>query len=421
MKKIPAKNIALLFVTLISLPVWSQPDFKDSVEVYNYWGKRGILEVVYSYMQDYVKSHPQDSAEKKGMDAYCENFIEGIDKKSTTDIDSNFKGLSNFLIENRWSSTAKKIVLPLKERYDKEQKLDSTFFSVFKLHDQDYIKTGGRIIDGYNKSIQKFNGEPAKDKTPQISNPNNPHEDLPEISTPDIKYISYLWEIIIFVLGLIIGSLLIYYYTKHEVFTILRSEKYEYEKILGEGNSKELIFKFIYIIKILKKRKDDYKLVSEKSTTTAGILNQKINDLTKKNDELLNENIELGQELEKLKNKGFPLPNEPIDHNNYKILYYSIPEIDGTFKTENAKDNREQDSFYKMELISNTHGNIYFLSGESDLRAIENIDYYLNPVCEVQNIVDRAIAKKVEMINPGSIVLKGDSWQVNNKLKIKLV
>ena len=32
---------------------FAHPEFKDDNEVYNYWAKRGIIEAIYAYMQDY--------------------------------------------------------------------------------------------------------------------------------------------------------------------------------------------------------------------------------------------------------------------------------------------------------------------------------------------------------------------------------
>jgi hypothetical protein len=427
MRKIINKHIALLLIVCASLPAWSQPNFKDSIEAYHYWGKRGIIQVVYLYMQDYLATNPKDSVLKKGMYAYDEKFIKGIENKSTTDIEKNFKDLSYFLLNNSWSTTEKKMVLPLKKKLDKKQILDSTFFSVFKVHSLAYIKTTTTIINNYNTSIQKFKIKHGVNMQSTLANSNNTHEDLQAIHSPNKTFLSYLWIIAIFVLGFVIGGLLIYHYTKNKVLTILKSEKYEYERILIEVTHNPLFFRFIHFIEILKKRKDEYKSDSENRIQGEQFVNlkQEIVNLKSKNDELLNENIILGQKLEELNLKGTSgynkKKNPDESSNNLKTLFYSIPEIDGTFKLESAKDFKEQDSFYKLELISNTNGNIYFLSGDFDLRAIENIDYYLNPVCEVQNIGNRAFAKKVEMINYGSIVLKGGSWQINDKIKIKLV
>ena len=420
MRKKIAKYLILLFIAFITIPAWSQPNFNDSIEVYDYWGKRGIVQVIYSYMQDYLATHPNASDEKRGMEAYNKKFIKGIDNISKNDIENDFEDLSDFLSNNGWPTTAKKMVSPLEERLEKKQKLDSSFFSVFEAKGNNYIKKVQNIVTNYTQSVQKFRVKPPGDE--------RPIEPVPPPLPPQPPDNNYLWLITAFILGLVFGSLFIYYFSKHKVLFILKSEKYEYNRILKENGRNPLFFEFLSFIKILKNRKDEYKAVSEKiiSEEQVVIFKQEIADLKSKNIELFDENIELGRKLENLKSNGTSDNNEiknlSESPNLQKTLFFSIPELDGTFKTESAKDFKELDSFYKVELISNTNGNIYFLSGDFDLRAIENIDYYLNPVCEVQNIANRAIAKKVEMVNHGTIVLKrDDSWQINNKIKIKLV
>lgn len=427
MRKKLAKYLTILFIAFIIIPAWLQPNFNGSIDVYNYWGKRGIVEVVYTYMQDYVSTNPKASSEKSSMQTFYDKFIKGIDNKSLTDIEKDYKALSDFLSKNSWQSTEEKMVFTLKQNLEKKAKLDDSFFLVFKEPSQTYLYTVKKITNNYRKSLHKFEVIQDEKKSNQKLTASNETQTLPSRSLNNTSFINYLWLIISFILGLIFGGLLFNYLVKHKIFSILKSETDEYGRILKGSNYNPLVFKFISYIQLLKNKKDEYKLNSEKgiSMECVGILEQQIKELTKKNNELLNENIELGKKLENFKIKytnGNDRTNSLFESTNSpKIFFCSIPEIDGTFKTENAKNQKEQDSFYKLELVSNTFGNIYFLSGDFDLRAIENIDYYLNPVCEVQNIAYRTSAKKIEMLNHGTIVFKSDFWQIKNKIKIKLV
>jgi hypothetical protein len=109
---------------------------------------------------------------------------------------------------------------------------------------------------------------------------------------------------------------------------------------------------------------------------------------------------------------------------NKTEIYFTIPEGDGSFKTVNARNGQDVDCFYKIVPDkSGQRGKLYFIPGDYDLRALDNIDYYLNPVCEIQNISDRAYARKISMTDPGSVIKRGDIWKIeeNNKVKIKLV
>ena len=48
------KIISLMIILLgIVQTTFAHPEFKDDNEVYNYWAKRGIIEAIYAYMQDY--------------------------------------------------------------------------------------------------------------------------------------------------------------------------------------------------------------------------------------------------------------------------------------------------------------------------------------------------------------------------------
>jgi len=90
----------------------------------------------------------------------------------------------------------------------------------------------------------------------------------------------------------------------------------------------------------------------------------------------------------------------------------------------NAKSVQEIDCYYKIEPDkSGQYGRLYFISGNYDMRALDNIDYYLNPVCEIQNIINRTNARKIVMTATGVVVRRGDHWKVeeSNKVKIKLV
>jgi ABC-type multidrug transport system ATPase subunit len=114
---------------------------------------------------------------------------------------------------------------------------------------------------------------------------------------------------------------------------------------------------------------------------------------------------------------------EPEEKTQYEF-FFTIPENDGSFKAINAKHAKEVESYYKIEMDNNNQtGKLHFISGEYDLRALDNIDYYLNPVCEIDNITERTHARKIIMLNPGTVLLSGDCWKidVNNKVKIRLI
>ena len=64
---------------------FAQTQFKDSTEANNYWAKRGVIEAVYAYMNDYIVTVGETKAkdEISGKDKYYNKFINGIDSKET--------------------------------------------------------------------------------------------------------------------------------------------------------------------------------------------------------------------------------------------------------------------------------------------------------------------------------------------------
>lgn len=135
----------------------------------------------------------------------------------------------------------------------------------------------------------------------------------------------------------------------------------------------------------------------------------------KENENLSLENIVSTDVVENFQEKSKDLEKK------LSTLYFSIPEIDGKFKIENSTEHNDGSNFYGVEFEgNNTFGKLHFISGEFDKRAIDGIDFYLIPVCEIQNISLRKTANKIELIEPGEVFLNNDNWVVNPDKKVKI-
>lgn len=255
-------------------------------------------------------------------------------------------------------------------------------------------------------------------------------------------------------LGFIAGAALIYIYSRAKIFSILSNEKRKYIKDLN-GDSEQTLcvrkfFSYVGVVAMLKKSKDEKSEIINKK-------NQEVRALKERNEDL---RAEYAQKEKALKNRqvsnesslspgtlpenqpvrpGAPRENQPArpgaPHASQPVrpeavppvkteIFFTIPESDGTFKSVNAKSVQEIDCYYKIEPDkSGQYGKLYFIPGNYDMRALENIDYYLNPVCEIQNIINRTNARKIEMTATGVVVRRTDHWKVeeSNKVKIKLV
>src|SRR5438874_2666005 len=111
------------------------PPLNNPAEAYNYWAKRGIIEMIYSYMEDYIDAvdNPEENKkEQEGMEAFYASFIKDIDNKDIKAIDLNYAAIAEFLNKNNWSDAEKKLLVPLDEKYTTYQFIDDEFFTTTK-------------------------------------------------------------------------------------------------------------------------------------------------------------------------------------------------------------------------------------------------------------------------------------------------
>ncbi|MGE5456810.1 MAG: hypothetical protein ACM3RX_00485 [Methanococcaceae archaeon] len=228
-----------------------------------------------------------------------------------------------------------------------------------------------------------------------------------------------MWITAAFLAGLVTGALLIYLYSRSKIYSILSGEKKKYLHDLEQDERQDPIFRiffqYIGIVGLLKKSKD-------KKVNAIDNLNGKISKLRAQNEKLKREyrkgpGAVPGQDVE----YDVSSTDETEDNFNNKEKYFTIPENDGSFKNINSRKVKEADCFYKIELNDDCQsGKLHFLTGDYDLRALDNIDYYLSPVCEIQNISERSKARRIQMTGTGSVIKKGDNWIFDGKEKVKI-
>ena len=262
-------------------------------------------------------------------------------------------------------------------------------------------------------------------------------EVIPESNNSQNEYniLNISISVLLFICGIVIGVLLVYFHTRKHIYSILGNEKSTYIDYLNQKHMNYL-FQYIGLVHILYLSKEKYKTryedlqqkLKEGQGKTNGeqIKSQNSNhksdlDIGLKDSKLANNDVAVEQDYVPNNVIEWKVDQETIQTN---ILYFSIPEADGSFKIVNGKTVKELDCFYKIEINKNNQkGKLFFISSEFDSRALDNIDYYLNPVCEIENISDRTHAKKINVVDFGTVVLYGDTWKIesNKKLKIRLI
>ena len=458
MNKIATFIIILIGFVQVSI---AQTQFKDSTEAYNYWAKRGIIEATYAYLQDYILTVGEEKAKAEivGKNKYLETFIQDIDSKKEL---PSFAQISKLLNENSWSGAEKKLFIPLKTNFENKKILNERFFNTTKPGSEDLVTViPGQnnlnkhwnakikeILSKYNESLLSLKKEEPTvvESKPESVNVENttpkPEKELPEGNSErnpkQIPWKTFLLYGSLFIIGIIVGGILIFIIIKTKIKSIVNEEdKRKYNDYLHAANNSPYLFGYLRVVYFLHKQKDKYKKenesVNQNNGSRVGELERKISQLEKEKKDLLDENIELGKKLEQesvqkdenqaesnsIRSQGFN--SQPS--NKITKLYFSMPEGDGSFQLLNGEPSNDGKKYFRIEFEdSSTKGELYYLSGDRDQRAINRLESYLKPVCEIENITNSSSATKIEVIQAGKVTLINDSWVIDpeNKIKIKL-
>lgn len=243
-------------------------------------------------------------------------------------------------------------------------------------------------------------------------------------STADESKTYYL-ILVGFLLGTIIGALGVYLYSRNKIYSILDTDKDKYLNDLRQNpklrSLQKRSFNYIGVVAVLKQsinqKKEELRKFKKLQTNNRGKYTdipeeQRVDqldyryDINKTKDEFYNARIEEIKEI-------------PGIQEFTQELFFSMPDSDGGFKEANAQNNRRVDSLYKI-VVDKTgqRGSLNYLSGDYDSRALDNIEYYLNPVCEIVNITNRLNAIRIQMIDEGAVIRIGDTWRIENNKKV---
>ncbi len=436
--------IAIAIIFRLINPLAAQPNIKDSTEAYEYWAQRGIIEMFFAFMNDYIEAVGEPNAQKEieGKDKYEQQYISNIGNEKLPE----FEIISTFLKDNNWKGYEKKVFQPLWQNLKKSVELDSSFFEAKKPGSDDVVtnipgKTNKRvnwekkskeIITYYTDALVNLSKKDMKSQEelevqviPDVDDKKEPRNQFSN-SIPDwIKKISYP---LLFILGMLIGGGLIFFISKHRIYSILKVEKDSYLYDLKLMNE-QFIFKYLGLIYILWQRKESYKTENSKrdiKTLQDTFVNQ-IEELEKENLDLnqtiLDNTIQITdpKSFDKIKSNVLEI-KQP--ERKTKKLFFTMPENDGRFIIENGETSNEGRKYFRIEYQDASElGELYFISSERDKRAINRLESYLKPVCEIENIANADKANRVEFLRSGKVVLINDSWVIDtdNKAKVKLI
>lgn len=241
-----------------------------------------------------------------------------------------------------------------------------------------------------------------------------------------IRIISYL---VIFCFGCL--SVIMYF--NFRIKDILEEEYDEYKRQIRGSYGKYPSFIF-GVIQFLKERKNNYKESNlPPSPKTELNDNYRLRNLTDDNKNLAERYRKLEKEYldfkDQVKNNNVISENVIVEQTGNlnrqekkaNILYFSIPEEDGSFLEDKASVTVAVRSYYKIEHFDGDRAaKLIYRSGNLDTSALSQMDYILGPVCEIENS-SKNNPTKIIIDSQGTVVKEDDKWKIKDKIKIKLI
>ncbi|MBZ9787600.1 hypothetical protein LB456_09045 [Psychroflexus sp. CAK57W] len=394
----------------------SQNNFNNYTDLYNYWAKRSIVEATYAYIVDDTLQRKINESEKKGLYNFKTKYVNNADLRKDVDLNE----ISAFLGNNSWSITNERIFSKLFNRFKKKDSLNRSFFDI-EFIDNSYKNWNNKVdslIKGYNEELNKLSTNKVINSNPTKTSRSRNQ------AIHNSYYYEFLYVLIFILIGFLAGFFTFYKYNKRQIKKIIGDKYLDYKS----ASNDIYLFGYLNAVAFLKDRKEDYKEEKKKLKVNKDLeiesLNEKLKRHQNKNIEISdsNEKVNKNNEDERAINKPVVLPEKKEVKNN--ILFFTIPEGDGSFIKTNGEETYSGKNYFKISFEeSSLKGDLFYISGQRDGRAINRLDTNLKPVCEIENISNASTANRVELIEKGKVTLQGEKWVIdpNNKVKIRLI
>jgi len=414
----------------------------------------GIPKLLYAFMEDYKSTFENYGEgeihvnEKDGMELFNSKFIDGYENFDNPAelLDS----IDLFLAkkENGWSSQGYTIFQSLKENYESE--ISSASYNLNTILDigdktKIYIKKLDQFKNdqiNWNEASNIFYANESKLEVEEVrenqvnsieTDLNDPSSsgDRQEVSSEN-NY-SYIYNYLTYFGVFVFGFLCAIIFFNYKIQKILNEEFDEYKRIYRENHRGFSLIRFD-VIKILKERKEKYKKEAElkptpklesKSRNKIPEWRQKqLEDTQYQNKsphnapEPFEEKIAPTFDLEVGSNQKL----SEISRNEKKVnsIYFSAPEQSGIFLLENSSSSATSRSYYKIEYVEDENmGKLIYRSGNLDMSALSQMDFILSPVCDIENS-SMANPTVIYVEADGKVIREGDSWKIDQKIKIRL-
>lgn len=409
MKKILCLTV---FIALFSYCSIVKASINDSIELYHYWAKRGIIEMIYAYMKDYdYVADSLKNVEKLGKEHYEKIYIKDIKTFSPRVISEKYNSVPSFLETNGWPSCSRDIFQNLDKQLSNSLPLNKNFFlNCMRKYDNikdvpidfiadidktnkniqkywkqkadsiiiQYNKKLSELSEGIDMSVKSDNGKSSyeikdKDGNTQFSN-KQVDGDQPEENSKT-SLVSYLIIAILIVAGFAIGLI-----TGRKLF--LNKVQRQIDDILTETlDENKKYYPFLKRVKKINQKNKNYassvknkyeKLMNDFNSVEFQLKleKDKVEKYKKMYEECLDQKEQLRKAVEHLEDRLKKW--EHVDANNeYKLIfvpsiasndvkppatevqekqsiYFSMPEKDGSFQLVNGEEYNDGRKCYKI-------------------------------------------------------------------------
>lgn len=368
----------------------AQNNVTNCAMTYESWSKRNVIEVLYVCMKDYI-STVSDAALPK----------------------------QRIIKNNNWLGAKKNDLQPLLIYLSKKNKFDSYLFSTLKFaicekciaifrYSIEMLKrfvTVSSIVSDYNEDLKNIDSKQkasivANDDSFGLTNQKGTEENIGLI---DVISTNWLILLIFVILSCVLSVIIALFFLK----SMLNKFIEEYDQLMNRISKyhdkiKRLEEKIQHIDEAVKLSKDSNIVLKSNSNT---IDPEQIVSSSEYSEKSIEWDI-----LKEVENKT--------------ITYFSIPESDGRFIIEKGEQTNDGSKYYKIVYRTDSdEGELLYICGPQDKRAINRLDTYLMPVCDIENIANAESTIKIEVLKNGKVFKITDSWVIDtdHKVKIKLV
>ncbi|MBE0573976.1 hypothetical protein IH575_03675 [Candidatus Dojkabacteria bacterium] len=115
-----------------------------------------------------------------------------------------------------------------------------------------------------------------------------------------------------------------------------------------------------------------------------------------------------------------PINQNPIPVSNRIQIFFSVPELDGSFLNFDGKHYADNKTVFVFTLKESELAEASFIQDENlQKKAINAYETYLEKVTDDKEMTFSTAATKIIVTKPGEFALNGNRWEIKRKIEVK--